>query len=199
MSREREQKESEAGKQKNLEAFGRYCKGGKQVIYDRVPAKEELSIFVRIEKKFMGDEIEWGAHSYDEYFNAMSDLCKKTGIVYMEGMYSSYNKAKKGFDIEFRRHPICARAGEEWVVGSEIQSRYELVLGQTGRKDPAPWRGSLASSSIQIMDRQTGRVLAEDDMYFLSGHPSGADCPWGGGQLSELLVKVFGRSPLEVN
>jgi hypothetical protein len=188
--------ELRVGEQRNLEAFGKYCTGRTPIVHSRAPQQDGVSLAVRIEKNFTGVQWKFNAYPLFEYLGNKRDLCSRTGVTVLEGVYDgAYSKEKNGYEKEVRRYAVCTK--DKWAVIPEIQSRYELVLGRTGRKDPVPWGGEggrwMSNSSIQIVDRVTGNILAEDTMYFLRYDTGEGGCPAGLEQLSNLLVEVFGR------
>ncbi len=150
----------------NREAFGKYCKDGKRIIYSRAQHSNDASLVVHIEKNFNGNKVQFNAFQLFNFMRKNILLCQITGLRSLEGIYDGkYSAEKKGYEKEIRRY-ICTN--EKWLVDSEIQSRYELRLGETGRKVPAPsGKGGghwMADSSIRIVDRSTGQTLAEDTM-----------------------------------
>lgn len=196
MRNARIKEEVKVGEQRNLEAFGNYCKGRTRIVHSRAPQQDGVSLSVRIEKNFTGVQWEFNAYPLFEYLGNKRDLCARTGVTVLEGVYDgAYSKERNGYEKEVRRYAMCTK--DKWTVTPEIQSRYELVLGRTGHKDPVPWGGEggrwMSNSSIQIVDRLTGNVLAEDTMYFLRYDTGKGGCPAGMEQLSDLLAEVFGR------
>lgn len=185
------------GKEKNLEAFSNYCKKRNQIVHSKVVQEDgDISIAVRIEKNFTGVPWQFNAYPLFDYLYKHKELCARTGVKVLEGIYDgAYSKEKNGYEKEVRRYSLCTN--EKWTVVPEAQSRYELVLGQNGGKDPVPWGGEggrwMSNSSVQIIDKLTGKTLAEDTMYFLRYDTGEGGCPSGMRQLTDLLVKVFGR------
>lgn len=174
----------EDGEQKNLNAFKAYCKPRKQTIHAKVTPGNDVSLAVRIDKNFTGINWEFNANPIIEHMHSDLDMCKKSGVKILEGAY----------DGEVRRYLVCTK--ENWTVVSEFQSRFELRLGEASRTDTVPWGGKqgrwMSASSIRIVDRSTGAVLAEDTMYILSNKTGVGGCPSGLAQLSELMTGVFG-------
>lgn len=188
--------EVKAGQQKNLEAFGNYCKERKRIVHSKGPQEGGVSLLVRIEKDFTGVRWQFNAYPLFEYFGKHPNVCGQTGVKVLEGLYDgAYSKERNGYEKEVRRYAMCTN--ERWAVIPEVQSRFELVLGQTGSKDSVPWGGAgsrwMSKSSVQIVDRLTGKILAEDTMYFLRYDTGEGGCPEGISQLSDLLAEVFGR------
>jgi len=189
--------EVRVGEQKNREAFADYCKGRKQIVYSKASLQDGgASLLVRMEKGFTGVNWKFNAYPIFEYLAKNPDLCARAGIKTLEGFYDgAYSKEKNGYEKEVRRYVMCSN--EKWAVVPEALSRFELVLGQTGRKDSVPWGGEagrwMSTSSVQIVDRLTGKVMAEDTMYFLRYDSGEGGCPEGMSQLSGLLTAVFGH------
>ena len=99
-----------------------------------------------------------------------------------------------GYQEESRRFPMCPR--QLAVNASGTQPRFELILGKTGSRVAVPGkvgRDWMSTSSIQLVDRLTGKTLAEDSMYFLRYDTGAAGCPEGLKQISDLLGEVFAR------
>ncbi|MES2279774.1 MAG: hypothetical protein V4573_04075 [Pseudomonadota bacterium] len=187
-------KEVEDVQKKNLDAFTEYCKAREKIVHAKVKPVDDVSLAVRIDRNFTGANSQFNAHALFEYMGRNPDACKKIGLKSLEGGYRLYSAEKKGYEPEVRRYLACTR--EKWTVIDKSESRYELVLGETSKKEPVLWREKggrgMATSSVRILDRSTGVVLAEDTMYFL-GHDTGeAGCPSGLPQLSELISGVFG-------
>jgi hypothetical protein len=176
--------EMEVGQQKNREAFGVYCKDRKRVVYHKVKEKNGASLAVRIDKNLTGGDVNWNAYRIFEFIHREQGRCFETGVKFMEGIF---------YNGEIRRYSMCTR--DKWEVVSKEHSRYELVLGQTGSKERlhGPAGGQMSKSSVQIIERSTGTVLAEDTMYFLQFDTGEGGCPSGLEQLSDLIVEVFGR------
>jgi hypothetical protein len=130
----------------------------------------------------------------------------------LKGTFSKYIGKEEGYENELRSYFICKHTAKVYdpleEVIPDVDSRFELVLGQTGSKDSVPFsslyapRGNgfwwpydswMSNSSIQIVDRLTGEILAEDTMYFLEGKTGVGGCLDGMEQLSNLLIEVFDR------
>lgn len=182
------------GEQKNLDAFGTYCKARQKTIHSKVKPPGDISLAVRIDKNFTGIKWQFNAYPISRHMQRNPDACEKTGVKTLEEIYDgAYSEEKKKYEREIRRYSMCT--SEKWTVTAESQSRYELVLGETSRTDPVPWGGSdgrrMSASSVRIIDRSTGEVLAEDTMYFLNYGNGEAGCPSGLPQLSALVTEVF--------
>jgi hypothetical protein len=198
------EEERRARGQRNIEVFSEYCKGRKQVIHGKAFSENGVSLVVRIEKGFTGYTVDFTVNQLFYYLGKRPELCARTGVKVLEGVFDRYSVEKKRREKEVVRYSLCT--SEKMTVVPEVQSKYELVLGQTGSKKTIYWGagspypngksiGQMSNSSIQIVDRSTGEVLAEDAMYFLRDEGTGVGgCPEGMDQLSDLLVKVFGRS-----
>ncbi len=188
-------KEVADGEQKNLNAFGAYCKARKQIIHTKVKPENDVALAVRIDKEFTGINWQFNAYPIFEHMHRNLNMCEKTGVKILEGAYDGlYSAEKRGYEPEVRRYLACTK--ENWTVVNEFQSRYELRLGEASRKDPVPWGSAggrwMSASSMRIIDRTTGAVLAEDTMYFLRYETGVGGCPSGIAQLSELMTGVFG-------
>jgi hypothetical protein len=196
MRNERIMEETKVGEQRNLEAFGNYCKGRQRIVHSRAPQADGASLVIRIEKGFTGVAWQFNAFPLFEYLGRKRDTCARTGVNVLEGVYDgAYSKEKNGYENEIRRYALCT--DEKWAVVPDVQSRFELVLGKTGSKDSVPWGGEggrwMSNSSVQIVDRLTGNILAEDTIYFLRYDTGEGGCPSGMDQLSSLLAEVFGH------
>ena len=190
-------REIKAGEQRNREAFAEYCKSRKRAVYSKASSQEGgAAILVRVETGFYGDNSQFSADRISYYLGKNPDLCVRTGVETLEGIFKgAYSKKTNGYEIEVRRYS-CSKGN--WVVVPEALSRFELVLGQAGGIDLAPWHGQgvgrwMATSSVRIVERLTGEIVAEDTMYFLNGVSGEGGCPEGMSQLSELLAEVFGH------
>lgn len=186
-------KKWEAEKQSDLDAFGKYCKGRVRTIHVRNPQDGGVSVFVRLTKDFPGTVNDYRLFLY---LGKKRELCARTGVKTLEGLSDgAYSREKQGYEKEVRRYAMCT--GEKWKIVPEVTSRYELVLGQKTQEVTSPWgvqHGSwMSSSSIQLIDRSTGIVLAEDVMYFHRYETGEAGCPEGTEQLANLLLEVFGN------
>lgn len=193
MRKTRRMEQEKAGAQKNLEAFGNYCRGRKPIVHSKSYEEDGVSLLVRTEKDFKSINTDL----LFEYFGKNPDLCARSGVKTLENIHNiAYLKDKIGYEAEVRRYAMCTN--ERRTVVPEVQSRFELVLGQTVSKDPVPRAGAghwwwMSRSSVQIIDRLTGKILAEDTMYFLEHETGVGGCPEGLSQLSNLVAEVFGR------
>lgn len=194
--KERTLAETEALKRMAFSKFEEYCKGRERVIHARAPHGSGASISVRIEKGFPGDGVHFNAQPIFEYLGARGNLCVAAGVAVLEGLYDGdYSQKTRRYDKEVRRYAVCSTG--DWRVIPEAQSRYELVLGRTSRVDHYLLKNdssySMSRSSVQIVDRGTGKVLAEDMMYFFGSRSMRVgSCPEGMEQLSSLMADVFG-------
>ncbi len=186
-------KQAKAGNQKNLEAFGNYCRGRKLIVHSKSYEEDGVSLLVRTEKDFKSIN----ADLLFKYFEKHPDLCARSGVKTLENIHNVASlKDKNGYETEVHRYAMCT--SERPTVVPEVQSRFELVLGQTVSKDPVPRAGAgrwwwMSRSSVQIVDRLNGKILAEDTIYFLDHETGVGGCPEGVSQLSNLVAEVFGR------
>ncbi len=182
--------ESETGKKANEEAFSRYCKNRKKTVISRIKPRDGLTIFTRFESKFYGDKSKFNT---GYVFASHPFLCDATRVAYFEGVYDGkYSPEKKGYEQEIRRYKECKSS--EWSVVPDIQSKYEVILGEEGEIARIPWSAGgnrMSSSSVRIADRLTGETLAEDTVYFLWYGSGEAGCQEGTQQLAELIAEVF--------
>jgi hypothetical protein len=185
--------------QKNLEAFGNYCKGRKQVIHRKISEENGVSVLVRLVFTEENSHLNLWHFSADrlfEYFGKEPNICARLGVKILEGVFpGKYIKEEKRREYEVLRFAMCTKEGRTLIP--EVDARFELVIGQTGKKDRAPWPPTfsrwMSRSSVHIADRVTGEILAEDTMYFLGRDTGVGGCPNAMEQLSDLLVAVFGH------
>jgi hypothetical protein len=194
-------RESAVGEQANLDAFARYCQNRQRRVLATatvVPGAPvaHASLSVRMDPAFTGQIPEFNAGQIAIALQRERGRCGPTGLRFIEGVYSLSGAAQKVTGKSHRRFAACqpdqAGRGEEVEA---LQARYELVLGETASKAPVPWgadRGNwMSRSSVRILDRKTGQVLAEDTLHFLRHESGEAGCPEGTEQLAELVRDVF--------
>lgn len=194
-------RESAAGEQANQDAFARFCEGGQRRLLATTAVapgapEADASLSVRIEPAFTGQIPEFNAGQIAIALQRERGRCGPTGLRFIEGAYHFADAAQKGTGKTYRRFAACQPDQSGGGEGVEaLQARYELVLGETASKAPVPWgadRGNwMSRSSVRMLDRETGKVLAEDTLHFLRYESGGAGCPEGTRQLAELIRDVF--------
>lgn len=182
-------------KERSLGAFAGYCQGRKRALHGKAFQEGGVSLVVRIERDFTGRAGKYSADSLSGYLHYRPDLCKRTGVKFIEGIYEGGYSLRNGYERDAQgvhRFSVCEDA--HWIASTFVQAKYELVLGRSGNKVEVPGTSSwMSSSSVEIAERSSGRLLAEDTMYFLDNETGESGCPSGMEQLSELLVDVFRR------
>jgi hypothetical protein len=186
--------ETKLGEISNVEAFSAYCKNRKRVVNQRVPTGVNASLLLRQESKFTGLRAELNGSPLHHYMVKNRMACEKTGLRYLEAIYNGrYLEEKKGYEREVHRYSMCG--AEEWSPKPQPESRYELVLGESSERKSVPWGGAagrwMSSSSLRVVDKETGATLAEDTMYFLRYETGKGGCPDGLEQLASLIADVF--------
>ena len=182
------------GEAKNRDAFASYCKDRRRVVHTRVEPALDDSLLIRVEPGFTGTHWQFNAFPVNEYLAKNPKICETTGLTRLEGIYEGRHvPEKRGYEQEVRLYKMCS--AEKWRTATEPVSRYELVLGESAEKKPVPWGSEggrwMSRSSIRVVDRQTGAILAEDWMYFLRYETGQGVCPDGMAQLASLLTDVF--------
>jgi hypothetical protein len=186
--------EASLGEIKNVEAFAAYCKDRQRVVNRRVSPGADASLVFRHERAFTGSSRAFNADPIHAYMLRNQAICQKTGLGYLEGIYDGqYVAEKRGYEREVRLYRMCR--AEKWSTVAQSQSRYELVLGESSEKKPTPWGSEagrwMSKSSVRVIDKQTGAILAEDTMYFLRYDTGKGGCPNGVEQLASLIADVF--------
>lgn len=179
-----EQAENEkwnAGLGENIRAFSMYCQSRKQVIHKPAKISKDLTIAVRIDPGFKGYSVEYNAHAIAAVLRSLPDSCSR--LNYVEGMYGE----------EYRLYIVCG--GDSYAKNVVTSASHDLVFGGSSDSAPAPFRPdrhAMSSSSVTIVERKSGTVLAEDRLYFLHGMAGGDDvCPKGKTQVVDIISKVF--------
>jgi len=160
----------------------------------RVTAGADSSLLIRQEKGFTGVGWQFNAFPVHEYMVKNREICDKTGLGHLEGIYNGqYVPEKKGYEREVRLYAICR--DEKWRTLTDSQSRYELVLGESSEKKTVPWGSEggrwMSKSSVRLIDTKTGATLAQDTMYFLRYESGDGGCPNGLDQIASLVAEVF--------
>lgn len=190
--------ETEAGEKANEQAFSRYCKDRQRKVLKTAPPKashpeKDRAVYVRFESNFTADKLHFNAGVIAHYLQVNPTKCAQTGLWALEGKYDGAYVQGKGYTPEIRRYDACAKT--QVSVIPTVEARYELVLGETGRKDSVPWGGEwgrwMSRTSVRVVDRQDASTLAEDTLYFLRYESGVGGCPKAQEQLAELLSGVF--------
>jgi hypothetical protein len=189
-----EQRFQEALKDDAL-ALADYCKARVQRVNKVVSDGTDDVVAIRIDKGFTGPPPHFGGWSVAEALRKDPLSCTRLRVKFIEEAFPPDSIASGGQPSEYRRYSICEKSGFQAIAS--VGARYELVLGATSERKPYPntklsdtW---MSFSSVQIVDRKSGTVLAEDALYFDRYEPSGvASCPSGLPVIKELLEKVFG-------
>ena len=202
-------REEEEGEAKNKEAFSEYCKSRQRNIYSKVIGDktdtdsnlDETAISVRIDENFNGRLYDFTADKIASFMQMRNFECSRSTVRYLEGRFrGKYMKDNEEYEIEYQRYGVCNKS--EKSVVDEITARYELVLGTSGSAERVPWeqpgiekfpelRQWMTTSSVHIVDRFNGSILADDSMYFLNKKTGSGSCPSGDTQLAELIYEVF--------
>lgn len=178
------------GEAKNIEAFSVYCKDRNRMVNSSVAAGADSSLLIRHEKGFAGVRWQFNAFPVLEYMMKHREICEKTGLGHLEGIYDGQYVPEKGYEREVRSYSMCR--AEKWRTLTESQSRYELVLGESSERKTAPWGGSwMSKSSVRLIDTNTGATMAQDTMYFLRYDSGDGGCPNGLEQIASLVAEVF--------
>lgn len=194
--------ETETGERTNQQAFSQYCKARQRRLVSTVSipasaAQSEATVSVRIDKAFTGLREHFNAGQIAIALQRKPASCHQTGLKFIEGQYDGTFIPNQGYAKEFRRYDACDKSKSQVIEG--VNARYELVLGETGTKQPTPWGGDggrwMSRTSVRIINRESGSLLAEDTMYFLRYETGIAGCPDGGEQISELISSVFANPP----
>jgi hypothetical protein len=182
-------------------AFTEFCKSRHRRILEYAHQKPtarlkprgqmDRSILIRIDGQLPGGNNNFSASQIASQLRKTAEDCNRTGIKFIEGEYptAAYTVANSKEDIH--RHSACSPI--ESVVIGESNARYELILGETIEKKQLTrdWE-NMSSVSVRLVDRRQGKVLAEDQMFFLQ-HSSGEHgCPEGLPELGTLVLEVFG-------
>ena len=128
--------------------------------------------------------------------NGHPSTCAETSVEYVEGPYQGeFNAGKNKYEQENRKFLLCANRPPEIVPN--LESRYQLVLGEKAQKDEVPWSNNgqiwMARASVRIVDTADGSTVAEDTVYTLR-YGNEAACPSGPEALAKLIVDVFPRA-----
>ena len=186
--------EARVGEAKNVEAFATYCKDRDRIVNTRVAPTADTSLLIRQEKGFTGVAWQFNAFPIHEYMMKNREICEKTGLGHLEGIYDGqFVPEKRGYEREVRLYGMCR--AEKWRTSTEAESRYELVLGESSERKTVPWGDDggrwMSKSSVRLIDTKTGATLAKDTMYFLRYESGDGGCPNGLEQLASLIAEVF--------
>lgn len=176
-----------------LQAFASYCKTRKHAIYSHAHAIGNAGLAVSVDDNFKDlgfTGIDPGVENYTgKIVNLMRgnpEICLRSGIKFIQGKYDNRIGGK---------YSSCDRS--EFNKIPNLTARYELVMGKTGRKNFFPSNGNtefMANASVQVVDLDTGYVLAEDTIYNFSHLENGMEvCPSTDSQLIALIDDVFGK------
>lgn len=178
VAQERAEKAKERGNAVNSAAMDKFCQNPMRNIHRKADSEPVASLLVST-----------GEFSVPSFFDRMASdrsLCTRTGIRFLEQKADGIEKITV--------YSICNRAN--YVEVSAAQARYELVFKPRSKPVPAPWQGMgsmMSSSRVQIVDRFTGDVLAEDTFYDISNSGAGNACPRNSELVNALVLDVFGH------
>jgi hypothetical protein len=176
------------GEMKNTLAFAAYCKARKRTVRAQVIISPGSALLIQIEKDFPVGRPRFNAsplHGYmtrERQAGANQKWCERSNLSYLVGRY----------DEELVQFEMCSIDMRSPFIGE--MPRYALILGESVDKKPAPWHGDqnwMATSSVSLIDRKSGAVLATDTMYFLRNDEHSTACPNGNEQLASLITDVF--------
>jgi hypothetical protein len=181
--------------ERNRVAYAAYCKQRDLRILARVSPDETDTIAIRLAPD--SPAINWHVNGYylAEYLNNNLAHCKTLNLRGVEEATEVYNVEKKMREPEYRRITLCERPSVTKLT--EVTSRFEMLIGEQWRKDPAPWDGGgnnwLARSSVRIVDTRTNETLAQDTLHFLRYESGEGVCPVAIEQMGDLMMAVFSR------
>lgn len=177
----------------NLPAFASYCKTRKHAIYSHAHVIENAGLAVRVDDNFkdlgftgIGSGVENYTGKIVNLMRDNPDICLRSGIKFIQGKYNDRIGGK---------YSSCDKS--EFDETPNLTAKYELVMGKTGRQIFFPANGNtefMANASVQVVDLDTGYVLAEDTIYNFSHLEKGMEvCPSTDSQLIALIDDVFGK------
>lgn len=169
-----------AGETINNAAMDQYCQHRNRIIHRKAGGEPVASLLVSD-----------GEFSVSAFFDQMKSdpaLCSRTGVRFLE------DKSSNG---KIHLYSICSRAN--FTVIPAAQARYELVFTPQMPATLAPWQGpnrpydnTISASRVQIIDRFTSAVLAEDTSYQLRANSfTGNACPSQQALVNQLVLDVF--------
>ncbi len=191
--------ETEAGEKANEQAFSQYCKDRQRRVFATAHPETgrqegDRAVYVRFDSNFTAGSTPFKAGNIAYYLQLNPTKCVQTGLLALEGQYDGAYVEGKGRTPEIRRYDACTK--DQGKIVPAAKARYELVLGETGRKDKVPWGGAggrwMSRTSVRVVDRKDASTLAEDTLYFLRYESGVGGCPKAEEQLVELLSSVFG-------
>lgn len=189
----------------NERAFAESCKGRQRRILsaaNRAPRKpgsqrarfgdgfwDGGSVLVRVEGEVPGMDKGLYAEQIARFMRLNPAACRRAGIDHLDGVHNRTDMP--------RRFSACEETADVAVPHSD--ARYELILGEPRRNEALPWQGAglrwMTVASIRLLDRSEGKLLAEDELYFVRYSTWSAECPAPVFELAELLMDVFAPQP----
>jgi hypothetical protein len=180
--------EIQLGEMKNTFAFAAYCKARQRSVRAQVSIPPGSALLIQIENDFLVGVVPFNASPLRSYMirerqaRSNQTWCERSNLSYLVGRY----------DHELVQFEMCSIDKGSPFIG-EIP-RYALILGESVEKKRAPWLGDqiwMAKSSVSLIDRKRGEVLATDTIYFLRNHDHSTACPDGNEQLASLITDGF--------
>lgn len=150
-------------------AFKEFCRGSEIKVRRMVNIGSPVSIEIQFGKNFIGNpyalEPARVSGSFSNPKNCPSSVSFWEGSTINQKTASSGN----GTPTLYRRYANCA-VDLQGQDSPENAAPYVLIIGDSGRR--LPWQGrsrtfEFSDSSIRLIERATGDVLAEDTIYFL--------------------------------
>lgn len=179
--------------ERNKVAYAAYCKQRDLKIAARASPDATDTIAIRLAPD--SPAINWRVNAYylAEYFDENRARCNMLNLRGIEEAMEVYNVEKKMREPEYRQFALCEKPSVTKL--SEVTSRFEMIIGEQWRKDPAPWDGGgdtwLARSSVRIVDTRTNETLAQDTLHFLRYDSGEGVCPVAIEQMADLMLAVF--------
>ena len=181
--------------ERNKSAYAAYCQQRDMKIIAKASSSETDTIAIRLAPG--SPVINWRISGYclAEYFDKNSARCNMLGLRGLEETTELFNVETQRPEPENLRFSLCEKPSV--TKPSAITSRFEMVIGEQWRKDPAPWDGGgdtwLARSSVRIVDTRTNETLAQDTLHFLRYESGEGGCPVAVEQMADLMLAVFPR------
>lgn len=182
------------GERRDVQAFAAYCKGRQRIVHARAPVTRDAALQVRVVPGVGVQNHAFGASTLRDYMVRDGRLCPRSGPAYLEQVANGrYIAGEQRFEQEIRAYAMCSSAPA--VVRAQSAARYELVIGESVERQPAPWGGAVGNRmsrvSVRLVDTRDGATLAQDTMYFRSHESGEGGCPEAQAQLASLIADVF--------
>lgn len=175
-----------------------YCPNRKLLIHEKVKPGTRVTV-----------EIKNGTDSYSKYLRRdwhtaiatyfqQRSSCKQDGVAFIETQYQEVDTTKENHKgaIKYSQQNMCEKAISN--TSAKPSANYALEIGEMKYLivDQGFGIDNWGKTPIRLIDKATGKVLAEDTLIGRANNTAGDnDCPQNGEQVGDLLLAVFSQQP----